>query len=99
MECLTCNEHLSVHLIICSFIKRGCAYFDTPSFTDLLTFLEPNRSLPHTTGSSDRRQECRERSYYHLHRQLHNPLLLHSLPPFFSVTLPVLVWYLLLPQS
>ena len=38
MECLTRNEHLFVHLIICSFIKRGCAYFDTPSFTNLLTF-------------------------------------------------------------
>jgi len=32
----------------------------------------------HATGSSQCRQECRERSYYNLHRQLNKFLLLHD---------------------
>ena len=41
--------------------------------------LEHNRAMPETTRGRDSRQEGRERSYYHLHRQLNNPLLLHNL--------------------
>ena len=40
--------------------------------------LERNRSIPHTTRGCYRRDERRERSYYHLHRNL-NKLLLHML--------------------
>ena len=47
-------------------------------FTFLLfTFLPLKRSLSHATGSSQCRQECRERSYYNLHRQLNKSLFLH----------------------
>ena len=31
--------------------------------------------MPHTTRGRNGRQECRERGYYHLHRNLNNPLL------------------------
>ena len=41
--------------------------------------LEYDRAVPETTRGRDRRQESRERGYYHLHRQLNNPLLLHNL--------------------
>ena len=40
--------------------------------------LERNRSVTHTTGRGNRRQEGRERGYYNLHRNLNNPLL-HTL--------------------
>ena len=33
--------------------------------------------VAHTTRRADRRQECCERGYYHLHRQLDDALLLH----------------------
>ena len=36
------------------------------------------RSVPHARGRANRRQECCERGYYHLHRQLDDPLLLHN---------------------
>ena len=35
--------------------------------------------VAHTTRRADRRQECRERGYYHLHRQLDDTLLLHTI--------------------
>jgi len=35
--------------------------------------------MTHTTRGTNRREECCERGYYHLHRQLHNSLLLHRL--------------------
>ena len=41
--------------------------------------------VAHTTRRADRRQECRERGYYHLHRQLDDLLLLHTIFRFFSV--------------
>ena len=47
-----------------------------------LIHLDPDGALPHATGRSDRRQKCRERGYYHLHRQLNDPLLLHLLNSF-----------------
>ena len=56
-----------------------------PSFAlpfHLFTFLPLKRSSSHAAGRSDRRQECRERSYYHLHRQLNQSLLLHDLISF-----------------
>ena len=43
------------------------------------TFLPLKRSVAHTAGRAQRRQESRERSYYHLHRQLNDALLLHNL--------------------
>ena len=54
--------------------------------SSLFFSLHRYRPQSHTTGSSDRRQKCRERSYYHLHRQLHNSLLLHTLISFSSTT-------------
>ena len=35
--------------------------------------------MPETTRGRDGRQESRECSYYHLHRQLNDALLLHKL--------------------
>ena len=40
-------------------------------------------AVAHTTRGRNRRQKCRERSYYHLHRNLYNPLL-HKLRFFFQ---------------
>ena len=37
------------------------------------------RAATHAAGCSQCRQECRESGYYHLHRQLDDPLLLHDL--------------------
>ena len=34
--------------------------------------------IPHTTRGCNRRDERRERSYYHLHRNLNNPIPFHS---------------------
>ena len=42
--------------------------------------LERNGSESHATRGRDGRQEGRERSYYHLHRNL-NDSLLHASPP------------------
>ena len=42
--------------------------------------------MPHTTRGTNRREECCERGYYHLHRQLNHTLLLHS-----SLTVALLV--------
>ena len=44
------------------------------------------RSVSHAAGRSQCRQECRERGYYHLHRQLDDPLFLHNLLLSFFVT-------------
>jgi len=41
-----------------------------------LHFSKADRPMPHATRGRDGRQECRERGYYHLHRNLNN--LLHS---------------------
>ena len=62
-------------------------HLEHPLFT-LMTILclHPDWSIPHTTGRSDRRQKCRERSYYHLHRQLNHTLLFHTLISFSSTT-------------
>ena len=46
-------------------------------------YLHPDGAMSHATGSPDCRQKCRERGYYHLHRQLNDPLFLHT-SPFFS---------------
>ena len=35
--------------------------------------------MAHTRGGADGREECCERGYYHLHRQLDDPLSLHTL--------------------
>ena len=37
--------------------------------------LERNRPIPHTTRGRNRRQKCRERGYYNLHRHLNNSFL------------------------
>ena len=37
------------------------------------------RSMSHATRSRDCREECCERGYYHLHRQLNHPFLRHKL--------------------
>ncbi len=42
------------------------------------TFSPLKRSSAHTARRTQCREECRERSYYHLHRQLNDPLLLHN---------------------
>ena len=42
------------------------------------------RAATHAAGCSQCRQECRERGYYHLHRQLDDPLLLHGSMFFFE---------------
>ena len=52
--------------------------------SSLFFSLHRYRPQSHTTGSSDRRQKCRECSYYHLHRQLNHPLLFHN-SSFFCV--------------
>ena len=56
----------------------------TLSLFHLFTFSPLKRPIPHATGRSDCRQKCRERGYYHLHRQLNDPLLLHTRIPFAS---------------
>ena len=43
------------------------------------------RSIPHATRGRDGRQEGRECGYYHLHRNLNNPLL-HNFRCFFLTT-------------
>ena len=50
-------------------------YQCVPDPCDLQRSLERNRSVTHTTGRGNRRQEGRERGYYNLHRNLNNPLL------------------------
>ena len=45
--------------------------------------LERHRAEAHARGGAQCRQECRERGYYHLHRQLNHSLFLHS-SSFFS---------------
>ena len=45
---------------------------------DHCRFLERDGGKTHATGSAQCRQECRERSYYHLHRQLNHSLFLHT---------------------
>ena len=42
------------------------------------------RAVAHTTRSRNRRYERRERSYYHLHRNLNHSILLHTF--FFKET-------------
>jgi hypothetical protein len=44
------------------------------------------RAVAHATGGAQCRQEGCERGYYHLHRQLNDPLLLHTLISFSSTT-------------
>ena len=50
-------------------------YQCVPDPCDLQRSLERNRSVTHTTGRGDGRQESRECGYYNLHRNLNNPLL------------------------
>ena len=57
----------------------------TPFYLMLSSDLQPNRTVAHATRSPNRRQECRERGYYHLHRQLDDLLFLHTIFRFFSV--------------
>ena len=40
--------------------------------------------MTHARGGADGRQECCERGYYHLHRQLDDALLLHGSIFFFE---------------
>ena len=42
------------------------------------------RSPTHAAGCRDGRQECRERGYYHLHRQLSNTFLVHTRLMFYD---------------
>jgi hypothetical protein len=42
------------------------------------SFLNRNRSLPHTRGRCDGRQEGCEGGYYNLHRYLNNSVRLHN---------------------
>lgn len=42
------------------------------------TFSPLKRSSAHTARRTQCREEGRECSYYHLHRKLNNPLLLHK---------------------
>ena len=49
-------------------------YQCVPDPCDLQRSLERNRSVTHTTGRCDGRQEGCERGYYNLHRNLNNPL-------------------------
>ena len=45
---------------------------------------DDDRPVAHARGSADGRQEGRERGYYHLHRQLDDALLLHTIFVFFE---------------
>ena len=57
---------------------RGPVPCDSPRSLERNRPLEYNRAVTHTTRGRNRRHKCRERSYYHLHRNL-NKLLLHML--------------------
>ena len=48
-----------------------------PAATPLSPFRPLDRAQAHATGRAQCRQKRRERGYYHLHRQLNHPLLLH----------------------
>ena len=50
-----------------------------PAATPLSPFHPSDRAQAHATGRAQCRQKRRERGYYHLHRQLNDPLLLHDL--------------------
>ena len=67
--------------------KKRDEFFSHPSLFNDSQRLEPNRALSHTARCSNRRQECRERSYYHLHRQLNHTLFFHYLPPFCALSI------------
>ena len=41
-------------------------------------FLENEWAASHAAGGGNGRQEGRERGYYNLHRNLHNPIRLHT---------------------
>ena len=75
--------------IVKTFIvyKRGACQSDTPLFpyssawiTGVSRFftLDLEGPVAHTTRGRNRRDERRERSYYHLHRNLNYLVLLHS---------------------
>ena len=53
--------------------------FTFQSFTFHSFTLHLERSSAHARGCAKCRQECCERGYYHLHRQLNDPLFLHFL--------------------
>ena len=59
--------------------ERGAA----PAATPLSPFRPLDRAQAHATGRAQCRQKRRERGYYHLHRQLNHPLLLHHFTPNF----------------
>ena len=67
------NRHIKL-----KWLANLRATFFTFSPFHLFTFSPLKRSIPHTTGRSYRRQKCRERGYYHLHRKLNHTLLLHK---------------------
>ena len=46
---------------------------------------DDDRPVAQARGGADGRQEGRERGYYHLHRQLDDTLLFHTIFVFFSV--------------
>ena len=55
--------------------KRDEQILPVPHF---FSFRPLERPASHATGRSQCRQECGERGYYHLHRQLNHTLLLHK---------------------
>ena len=63
--------------------KRANSFNTVSPLRFVNRFLDRHRAETHTTGCSQCREECRERGYYHLHRQLHNSLLLHRLQLLF----------------
>ena len=52
------------------------------------------RAAAHAAGRGNRRQKCRERGYYYLHRNLNNPFL-HTLYFIFLMELQVILFPLL----
>ena len=54
-------------------------HFGSPIFLPLTSsLLHRNRSMSHTRGRCDGRQEGCESGYYHLHRYLNNSIRLHN---------------------
>ena len=66
-----------------SFRFRSFRFYNGSTLMQLVSCSECDWPVTHATGRTDRREECCERGYYDLHRQLNHSLFLHN-SSFFS---------------
>ena len=60
-------------------VKVSGPFFVAPDGLPMSVRVRSERPVSHATRRGECREECCERGYYHLHRQLNDPFLRHTL--------------------